>query len=63
MEIVAKPLKSINVMTLPGFSHYILKSVNSVLSNFTAPRSYVLDISRFFLGSDVAMSKSGPPSA
>ncbi|KAM0748362.1 hypothetical protein T439DRAFT_358908 [Meredithblackwellia eburnea MCA 4105] len=57
-EIAAHPLKSFNLMTLPGFSPLILSSLNSVLENFRAPRSYTIDSSRFFLGSDVQMRTS-----
>ncbi|SCV74595.1 BQ2448_7624 [Microbotryum intermedium] len=55
IEIVAKPLRAVDVMSLPGFKPFILSSINSVLYHFVAPQSYELDLSRFFLGSDVAM--------
>ncbi|SGY85199.1 BQ5605_C009g05745 [Microbotryum silenes-dioicae] len=55
IEIVAKPLRAIDVMSLPGFKPFILSSINSVLYHFVAPQSYELDLSRFFLGSNVAM--------
>lgn len=42
-------------MTLPGVSPFILSSINSVVANFVAPKSYEIDMSRFFLGSDVIM--------
>ena len=45
-------------MNMPGISPFILSSINSVLANFIAPKSYEIDLSRFFLGSDVAMSTS-----
>lgn len=45
-------------MTLPLISTYILNSVNSVLNHFVSPETYTIDLSRFFLGSDVIMSKS-----
>lgn len=58
IEIVAKPLSSLSmdIMNFPGVSPFILSSINSVINNFVAPKSYTIEMSRFFLGSDVLMS-------
>ncbi|KAM0787324.1 hypothetical protein ACM66B_007097 [Microbotryomycetes sp. NB124-2] len=55
VEIVAKPLGTLDVMTLPGVSSYVLASIDTVLNYFTAPKSYTIDATRFVLGSDVAL--------
>lgn len=77
LEIVAKPLRALNVMTLPILSSYVMASIQTVLDLFTAPKSeqgkrefsslgaharhvhagYTIDLSRFFLGSDIALSE------
>ncbi|KAK4053996.1 hypothetical protein OIO90_003641 [Microbotryomycetes sp. JL221] len=55
LEIIAKPLGTLDVMTLPGVSSYVLASIDTVLNYFTAPKSYTIDATRFVLGSDVAL--------
>ncbi|KAI5475845.1 hypothetical protein MNV49_000809, partial [Pseudohyphozyma bogoriensis] len=55
IEVSAKPLRSINVMALPVIEPLVLGSVNEVLSEFVAPKSYTIDVSRFVLGSEVDM--------
>ncbi|ORY73645.1 hypothetical protein BCR35DRAFT_307105 [Leucosporidium creatinivorum] len=55
VDIVAKPLGMLDVMTVPGVTSYVTASINTVLNYFVAPKSYTIDLSRFFLGSDVHM--------
>ena len=57
VEIVAKPLGLLDVMSLPLVTSFVSASINTVLDYFVSPSSYTIDLSRFFLGSDVALSE------
>lgn len=57
IDIAAKPLRSIDIMKFPG-SEFVVKAIERVCMRFVAPLSYTVDMSRFFLGSDVVTSQS-----
>lgn len=56
IDIAAKPLRAIDIMKFPG-SDFVLAAISRVLMRFVAPLSYTVDMSRFFLGSDVVTSQ------
>lgn len=45
-------------MNLPFVAPFVLKSVNTVIDAFVAPRKYTLDVPRLLFGSEAAMSAS-----
>ena len=45
ISINCRPLRTLDVMQLPFVAGYVLKSMRTVLKGFTAPQSYVLDVS------------------
>lgn len=56
LQVQARPMRTLDVMNLPFIADYILKSVRTVLKAFTSPESYMIDISKVLLGSDVRLS-------
>ena len=57
IDIAAKPLRSIDIMKFPG-SGFVIAAIERVCMRFVAPLAYTVDMSRFFLGSDVVTSQS-----